>query len=279
MYDISIVFVNYYRRDDIIRAIKSLLADIKDSAYKVKIIVSDNSNNQDKIKEALNKLSNSVYYLNNKVNIGFGKANNNGFKLFPARYYFALNPDSIILPNSKTIDGIIKFMDNNPRVGIMGPKLINLDGSLQYSCYRFDLKSILVKPFRQANLDEKVKFIKKTVDRLLMKDFDHQKIRAVDWVLGAALVIRKEAGEEIGFFDDCFFMYLEDADLCWQAWKKGWLVYYVPDIIIKHEHVRGSAKTSGIIKALFKNKLSRIHLNSWIKFIFKHYKDFKYYSF
>jgi len=218
-----------------------------------------------------------VKYIDSRGNVGFGKGNNTGFKIAPARYYFSLNPDTIILENSQTIERLIEFMDKHSKIGCVAPKLVNEDGTLQYSCYRFDLPSILIKPLKQINFDKKYNWIRKHTDKLIMKDFDHNETRPVDWVLGAAMVVRREVVEQLGFFDDRYFMYMEDCDWCRRMWDAGWPVYYVHNIIIKHAHARESAKVPGIFKALFKNKLARIHLKSWVKFLWKWKGTNKYY--
>jgi GT2 family glycosyltransferase len=128
------------------------------------------------------------------------------------------------------------------------------------------------------NLDKKYSFVKKYTDRLLMKDFDHEQTQPVDWVLGAALVVRKEVVDKIGWFDTRYFMYMEDCDWCRTMWENNWPVYYVHDIIIRHRHERESAKVPGIIRALIKNKLARIHLASWLKYLWKWRNTHKYYA-
>lgn len=276
--DINIVFVNYFMKNDILNAVSSVLKDISNCPYSVQITVADNSQNQDNIKEDLAAKYPMVNYVDCGGNVGFGKGNNIGFKSTPARYYFALNRDTIVPENSKVVERIIKFMDEHPKIGCIGPKLLNTDGSLQYSCYRFDLQSILIKPLKQINFDKKYNWVKKYTDRLLMKDFDHNSTMPVDWVLGAAIVVRKEAVDEVGWFDERYFMYMEDADWCRIMWEHGWAVYYVHDIIIMHEYARESAKVPGIVKALFKNKLARIHLKSWMLYVWKWRHNFKYFS-
>lgn len=277
MKDINIVLLNYKCKDDIVRAIESLVSDIVNCPYDVQLTVADNSQNCDGMKEALEKFSN-VLYVNSGGNVGFGKGNVAGFKACEARYYFALNRDTIIPENAHTIEHIIRFMDTEKKIGCIGPKLLNMDGSLQYSCYRFDLPSILIKPLKQINLDKKYAWVKKHADKLEMKDFDHNETRPVDWVLGAAMIVRKEVVDEIGWFDDRYFMYLEDADWCRRMWEAGWPVYYVHDIVIQHVYARDSAKVPGLLKAIFKNKLARIHAMSWVKFLFKWRGNNKYYA-
>ena len=278
MKDINIVFVNYKRRDDISQAIASLFLDIQNCKYDVQITVVDNSLNEDKIKEEFESKFPQVNYVDAGGNVGFGKGNNLGFRNTEARYYFAMNPDTLIPENSRTIERIVEFMDSHPKIACIGPKLLHMDDTLQYTCYRFDLPSILIKPLKQINFDKKYKWVKKHADKLEMKDFDHNSTRPVDWVLGAAMIVRKEVADDIGFFDEKYFMYLEDADWCHRMWEKKYPVYYVHDIVIKHVHTRESAKVPGLFKAIFKNKLARIHANSWVKYLWKWKHNHKYYQ-
>lgn len=278
MKDINIVYVNYLMKDDILRAVEMLTGDIIGCPYEVQITVADNSQNQDKIKEALEEYFPAVQYIDCGGNVGYGRGNSVGFQSVPARYYFALNRDTIIPKGQKVIERMINFMDAEPKIGCIGPKLLNLDGTLQQTCYRFDWSSIAIKPLKHINFDKKYKWIKKYAERLMMADFDHNATRPVDWVLGAALMVRQEVVDQIGWFDKRYFMYLEDCDWCHQMWELGWPVYYVHDIVIYHRHARESAKVPGIFKALLKNKLARIHLASWFKYLWKWRTNHKYYA-
>lgn len=269
MIDISIVFVNYYYKDDIAQALRSVFKDIEDCSYSVKVIVVDNSNNEDGIGKMLHQDFPQVKYINARGNVGFGKGTTLGFQAVHARYYFALNRDTIIPEGTRVIERLIAFMDMHPKIGCIGPKLVYLDGAIQQSCFRFDPASILVKPFKQINWDKKYRLVKRLTGRLSMDDFDHNRTQPVDWVLGAAMVIRREVVEQIGWFDERYFMYLEDCDWCRMMWAAGWPVYYVHDIVIKHRYARESAKIPGLFRALFKNRLARIHLKSWAKYIWK----------
>ena len=169
-------------------------------------------------------------------------------------------------------------MDRHPKIGCIGPKLVNIDNTLQYACYRFDFFSIAIKPLKHINWDSKYKWVKRYADRLLMKEFDHNSTRPVDWVLGAALVVRKEVVAEIGWFDEHYFMYLEDCDWCRTMWNNGWPVYYAHDIVIQHKHTRQSSQIPGIFKALIKNKSSRKHMMSWLYYMWKWRGQHKYYG-
>jgi len=277
MLDLNIVIVNYHSKDEVLKAIRSILADVLGGDLKIQITVVDNSRNQDGTKEALPLLDKNIRYVDALGNVGFGRGNNLGFGAVLARYQMILNPDTIIAPASRTMERLVKFMDEHPRVGAAGPKLVYPDGQLQFSSYRFDRPSIFIKPFKQINWDKKYKFIKKYTDRLEMKEWEHNETRPVDWLLGAALILRSDAAKTIGWFDRRYFMYLEDCDLCQTLWENGIPVYYVHDIAITHTHERASAAVPGTVVALLRNRLARIHLVSWLKYLWKWRKLHKYY--
>lgn len=269
MKDLNIVFVNYHTRDDILTAIRSVVSDISSCPYDVQITVADNSGNSDTIKEVLHGEFPQVTYIDCGGNAGFGKGNTIGFRATPARYYLAQNRDTIIPEGARVIPRMIRFMDEHPRIGCIGPKLLNTDGSVQESCYRFDLRSILIKPLRHIQWDKEYRWVQRAIDRLLMRDFDHEKTQPVDWVLGAAMMVRKEVVDLIGWFDERYFLYFEDADWCRTMWAHGWPVYYVHDIAIIHRYARESARIPGLVRALVKNDLTRTHAKSWMKFLWK----------
>ncbi len=278
MIDVSLVFLNFLSKNDIIRALDSVLKDIANCPYNIKITVADNSMNKDGVKEALTEKFPNIPYFSCGDNVGFGRGLNMVFAQEEARYYMTLNPDTVIPENTRTIERMVKFMDEHPKIGMIGPKVLNMDGSLQYSCYRFDFPSIAIKPLKQINWDKKYAWVKKYSDRLLMKDFDHNETRPVDWVMGSVMMARKEATDKVGFFDDRYFMYMEDSDWCRRMWEANWPVYFLADVSIYHAHARDSAKVPGIFKAFFKNKLARIHFISWLKYMWKWKGNNKYYS-
>jgi len=277
MFDLNIVIVNFLTKAQVENAVRSVLVDLASSPLSAQITVVDNSQNIDGVKEALASHGNKVKFVDALGNIGFGAGNNLGFRAVRARYQMILNPDTIVPHGARVLERLVKFMDDHPQVGAAGPKLLYPDDSTQYSCYRFDRPSILIKPFKHINWDKKYKFIKKYVDRLEMKDWEHNETRPVDWLLGAALILRSAAVQKVGMFDGRYFMYLEDCDLCQTLWENGIPVYYVHDIAITHHHERLSAAVPGALTALVKNKLARIHLASWVKYLWKWRQKHKYY--
>jgi GT2 family glycosyltransferase len=152
MKDLHIVLINYFCKEDIFNAADSLLKDAAISKYDVQITVVDNSLNQDGIKSELEIKFPTVLYVNGEKNLGFGKGNVKGFKSVSARYYFALNRDISIPANTNVLGRLIDFMDRNPQIGCIGPKLVNSDGTIQHSCFRFDLNSILIKTLKNISM-------------------------------------------------------------------------------------------------------------------------------
>ncbi|MGD9503297.1 MAG: glycosyltransferase family 2 protein [Syntrophobacteraceae bacterium] len=172
----------------------------------------------------------------NESNVGFGRANNQVLRHAKSRYCLVLNPDTIVLPG--TLQGMVDFMDRNPDAGIMGCKMLNPDLSLQYSCRKHP--SLMVTLSRGLGLDGHF-FCAKIVDEYLMRDVPHDEVMTVDWLTGCCLMIRKEALEDVGFFDERYFLYFEDADLCYRA-SIHWNVYYLPHVQMIHEFQSRSRK-------------------------------------
>ncbi|MBD3311468.1 MAG: glycosyltransferase [Candidatus Magasanikbacteria bacterium] len=274
MKDINISIVNYKMKDDIEKCLASLSNDIKNSALNVNIVLIDNDSNDD-VGEFIRKKYPNMDFVAQSKNLGFGMSQNIGIKRHAAKYQFILNPDTIFPENANTIRKMYDFMEKNTKIGLIGPKIIYPDGSLQYSCYRFP---VFFQPiFSRTKLGERG-MGKKIKNKFLMMDFDHKQTIPVDWVMGSAMFARSAALEEVGLFDESFFMYAEDSDLCRRMWESGWPVYYVHDIVIKHSHGRGSAKVPGVVRALLKNKLARIHIKSWFRYMWKWKGNKKYYE-
>src|SRR3989338_7119102 len=169
MHDLNITFVNDHTRDDLLSALASVFADMASCPYAVQPVVVDNSGNADGTREALVARFREVRYLDAGSNLGFGRGNTLGFQAERARYYFALNPDTIIPEGKRTIERIIRFMDAHPKIGCIGPKLGNTDRAAQEACYRFALLATISKPPRPVQLDKKYGRIRKHVDRLQMR--------------------------------------------------------------------------------------------------------------
>lgn len=162
-------------------------------------------------------------------NIGFAAANNLGLRLATAPYILLLNSDVEVMSGS--IQAMVDSMKNNERIGIVGCKLLNCNGTLQYSCRRFPTIGSVLGETRL--LGSQFGF-RKHYARYLMADWDHRTTRHVDYVCGASFLIRKSALDQVGLFDERYFMYAEEADLCRRFWDHGWGVLYDPDAMMIH---------------------------------------------
>jgi hypothetical protein len=163
-------------------------------------------------------------------NLGFPGGNNVGYRLSHGRYFLLLNSDTVVAPGA--FAELVAFADARPRVGIVGPRVLNPDGSLQMSCRRFP--TLGAGLFRNTPLGRLFPNNRYTRD-YLMTDWSHDEPRAVDWVSGCCLMARREMIEEIGLLDEGFFMYCEDVDWAYRAGQAGWEVYYDPKATILHE--------------------------------------------
>ncbi len=270
--DISIIILNYKSKGLALNCIKSIKeADFKTSprpspsqgkgVLKYEIIVVDN-NSEDHIGEILSWQYPDIKFIQNKRNIGMGAGNNIGIKQAQGQYIVIMNPDTLAFKD--TFVKLYDFMQVNLKVGMVGPLQYNPDKTIQDSCYCWH--SLFTPLYRRTPLG-KFKFAQKDLDRFLMKDFDHQSLRKVDWLLGSFLFCRAKALGQVGLFDERFFLYFEDTDLCRRFWQKSWRIVYSPEAKIIHNHIRQSAQDPWY-KFLF-NKATRCHIVSWVKYLKK----------
>src|SRR3989338_2974243 len=197
------------------------------------------------------------------ANDGFAAGNNLGIKAAKGKYLMILNPDIALVPG--TLEKMIVYLEENSKVGVLGPKLINPDGNVQDSCRRFPS---LLTPLYRRTVFGKFPISKNPISHYLMKDFNHNQIIEVDWLFGACLLFRKSVLAKIGLFDERFFMYFEDLDICRRIWKAGYQVIYFPLVELVHYHHRLSAERGGIF-GLF-NHGGRIHFLSGLKYFAKY---------
>ena len=168
-------------------------------------------------------------------NLGFAGGNNVAYRHASGRYFLLLNSDTVVAPGWLT--ELLAYADAHPRAGLIGPKLLNPDGSLQYSCRRYP--SLLAGVFRHTPLEWFAPKNRFTGD-YLMRDWDHAEPRQVDWLSGACLLARRKMIDQIGGLDDGYFMYFEDVDWAYRAHAAGWEVHFTPRPEVIHEIGRSS---------------------------------------
>ncbi|MEK7615211.1 MAG: glycosyltransferase family 2 protein [Patescibacteria group bacterium] len=260
--DVSILIVHYNTPGLLKQTLKGIFQSNPKVSFEV--IVVDNNPSM-RVRDWVQKEFPLVKILMSDSNIGFGRGMNLAMQHANARYYFVFNPDIAVFPD--VLESLVSYMDAHPDIGMLGPKLLNPDQSLQYSCYRFmDPKVIF---YRRIPVLRSLSFAKAAVDAYQMKEWDHQEIREVDYLLGAAMFVRKEAVDQIGGFDPEFFVYFEDQDWCRRFWLAGWKVVYHPGISLVHYHRRETAE--GSFFQQLRNPLTRIQMQSAI-YYYKKYR-------
>lgn len=257
--DVSIVIVNYRSRTKTEACLRSILASNL-SGISLETIVVDNSETDD-IGAELRQNFPAVRFIRSRRNVGMGSGNNLGFQNASGSFFLVLNSDTIV--HQDAIRTLYQAICDRDDIGIVGPKLLNPDGSLQYSCFRFPKAYTPV--LRRTFLGQ---FAPQHLARYLMADFDHATNRNVDWMLGSCLMIRASFFRSVGGFDERFFMYFEDIDLCRRAWRNGYRVVYIPNATVIHDHARGSARERWYI-APFTSRLAREHIRSWMRYLWK----------
>ncbi len=233
--DLSIVIVTYNSRAPVERCIASIEAHEPRCSYET--IVVDNASS-DGTADAVSRRFPRVRVAANDENLGYSRGVNQGIRLSSGRAILILNPDIVVRDGS--IDRLMEFMGSHPDAGIVGSRLEYPDGRLQHSCRSFYTVPALI--LRRTVLGKLFPNARPLRAHLLL-DYDHETVRAVDWIIGACMLVRREALERVGSMDERFFLYFEDIDWCNRMKRHGWSVYYVPASVMTHTYERSSAKS------------------------------------
>jgi GT2 family glycosyltransferase len=230
--DLSIVIVNYRSRDALLDCLGALSAD--PAARDVAIVVIDNDS-RDGTAEALRTRRPDVRLIANDANVGYARAVNQGIAATGSDAVLVLNPDCV--PQAGSVAALLRHLEAHPRAGIVAPRILNPDGSLEYSARAFP--DHLTFLFNRYSLLTRLFPANPYSRRYLMSDWDHASTRDVDWVSGAAMMVRRAAIQAVGPMDEAFFMFNEDVDWCRRMKLGGWAVTYLPEATVVH-HVGAS---------------------------------------
>lgn len=253
---LSIIILNYKNPALLRLCLKSITKSL-DSKTKHEIIVIDSESSVETRSVAMDEFKN-IKLIPFKENIGYTRGNNAGIKASCGDYILLLNPDVILLDNC--VEKMINFLEQNKNVGLIGPQLLNFDGTRQDSCFRFVTIPIV---FIRRSFLGKLPITKKALDRFLLRDKDLSKSQDVDWLMGSAIMAGRNALNKVGMMNEKFFHYMSDVDWARQFWKNGYRVVYHPEAQMYHYHRRGSR--GGIIDLLYK-KEARWHLIDALKY-------------
>ena len=253
MTDIGVVVVNYNAGDHLLRCVESVQAHAGDAV--VELVIVDNAS-RDGSMVRLAEMHPHVQRVENRDNRGFAAAVNQGIHSTTAPYVFVLNPDAEI--TGGTLAGLLKLADDRPRAGAIGPLVRDLDGSLYPSARKVPtigeaVGHAFLHPFNPENRFSRA---------YTMAAWDRASEREVSWVSGSCVLLRRAALEEIGLFDDGYFMYAEDADLCTRLRRAGWTVLFTPELEVTHERGVSTGNSKRMI---------RVHSDSIYRYFAKHY--------
>lgn len=260
--DLTISIVTYNSKNVLKDCIDSIACTIKGMSYE--IIVVDNCS-EDGTSDLVKKLYPSIKLIENRDNVGFGRAHNQAFKVSMGRYFLILNPDTIVFPEA--VNKMVKFMDSNDRTGVVGCKIFwDDDKNFMFPDLRIhSLKTALFQftPFCRFFPNSALsKWYWKSAYRL----WSANKPVKVEGVTGGLMLVRTEAFKSAGMFDENFFLFFEEHDLLKKIKKAEWEIYYIPDAAIQH-YFEESCRNSDI-------DIGKVYLQSALYYYRKHYSIF-----
>jgi hypothetical protein len=235
---IDVIVVCWNDRAKITTALDSVfaLSELKYDRGFARVIVSDNGSTDGSREFIRERYGDRVTIVENGANLGFAAACNRAFAASDSPYVFLLNPDAELKPGALT--AIVSFMRDHPRCGIAGSRIYNYDGSIQESCGEFDTWA---GAFLRSSAWGEWPLFKPYANGTALRAWRHADERRVDIAIGAALCIRRRLIDEIGPFDERFFLYHEEVDFAKRAANAGWETWYVPSSEAVHEGM-GSAR-------------------------------------
>jgi len=259
--DLAIIIVSWNCRKYLKSCLKSIFQSKKDSS--VEIFVVDN-NSSDGTVEMVKKEFPKVQLIANNFNAGFAKANNQALKIAKGKYLLLLNPDTEV--KADTLTKAVAYLNDHPKAGIMGCKILNPNGSLQNSVRRFpNLSSQILILLKFHNFFPDLEPLKK----YFAKDFNYHKEQEADQIMGAFFMIRKECLDEIGLFDEKFWLWFEEVDFCKRVKDKGWKVLYTPELEIIHAQGKSFAQIKAVKEQIIFNR-------SLLYYFRKHFSPIEY---
>lgn len=222
--DLSIIILNWNVQDLLRDCLRSLAHS---PALSVETIVVDSASTDGSVEMVAREFP-GVHLIVSDENLGYSRGNNLGLAAGHGRHLLILNPDTAIVGDA--LEAMVSYAEAHPEVGLLGPQLLNAGGSAQPSRRRFPtlamafFESTWLQPFAPRSM----------LDRYYVRDASDDAMAEVDWVTGACLLVRRAVFEQIGGFDEGFFMYSEELDYCRRARAAGWRVMYFPGAKVYH---------------------------------------------
>lgn len=257
---LSIIIVSYNTSKLTISCIESI--EKFAPTFRFEIIVVDNGSSDNSVSE-LRKLGKRIVLVENKLNLGFSKANNIGIKRGKGEYFLLLNTDTLLV--SRILDELVSFAEENDLAGVVAPRLLNVDKTIQPSCYRLPTLSRAVSQYWFRN--------KGVLDKYSAKG---NKPVEVESVVGAAFLITPKAIKRVGLLNEKYFMYFEDLDYCRLVLKNKLKVYYLPNLKLIHLH--GASGNKGVGKLLYDSSKKYFGITTYFVYTFILWSGQKFFS-
>ncbi len=248
--DLSILVVSYRSLEPLRTSLPTLAAAC--AGLEFETIVVDNASG-DGTSDALRREFPGITVIDHPKNVGFSGGVNRAITEARGRMFALVNPDAHPGPGALTT--LVRYLDAHPEAGMAGPKILDPDGSLQYSCRRFPTRWTAL--FNRYSLLTRLFPENRWTRDYLMLDFDHASVRDVDWLSGACLVTTRKAVEQVGPMDERYFLFNEDVDWCHRMHDAGFSVMYVPDAVA--EHAVGASRRPQSISLIWKRHLGMSH--------------------
>ena len=258
------IAINGYRSPELLRlCLNSIAEHMRSAGIDYEVLVTDSAT-EEATEMLMREEFPHIRFFPFQKNVGFKTMVNTSLKEAYGRYVFLINSDIILTPDA--VPRMLAYLKAHPDIGVLSPKQMNFNGTLQPSCFRFYRPLTIV--YRRTFLG-KFSFAKRHIDWFVMTDYDKQEPRSVDWLMGSAMLVSQEAVARVGLMDQRFFMYMEDVDWCRRFWEQGLRVGYYRAVFVYHYHGKGSAK-GGFIGSLLFNRLTWYHIRSAVQYFWKY---------
>ncbi len=253
---LSVVIVNHNTKAFLENCLSSLLNTMPLVDYEVLVV---NNTPSDGSSQMVAERFSHVRFVDNQNPQGFAQNTNMGMKLTNGRFVWLLNPDTLVQPG--TCETLLGFMAKHPRAGMVGPRYLNANGSIEpLSCCRFpSLATDFLQDLFVSQIFRHYSFLAGPLYPQVWKDLPFP----VDSLVGASILVRRQVIDQVGYLDESFFMFLEETDWCWRVRQAGWEIWHIPQSVIVHF---GSGSADGNI-----GRIKVLYVRSRLQYYLKHF--------